>query len=147
MPMAMLEDALVPVYFYHRYQIEAATKLVGGMYYNYALRGDGQLVTKMLSKEEQRKALNAIVDCIDPKLLMIPDRIAALIPPRPSGYGSSRELFRQKNRFIIRSIIAGRNRSRSSLLFFIQQRTVEPYGAAGSKWRAGCFRNDSNPDR
>ena len=31
MPMAMLEDALVPVYFYHRYQIEAATKLVGGM--------------------------------------------------------------------------------------------------------------------
>lgn len=96
MPMAMLEDALVPVYFYHRYQIEAATKLVGGMYYNYALRGDGQLITRMLPKGEQRKALNAIVDCIDPKVLMIPDRIAALIPPRPSGYGSSRELFRKR---------------------------------------------------
>lgn len=96
MPMAMLEDALVPVYFYHRYQIEAATKLVGGMYYNYALRGDGQLITKMLPKEEQRKALNTIIDCIDPKVLMVPDRIAALIPPRPSGYGSSRELFRKR---------------------------------------------------
>ncbi len=96
MPMAMLEDALVPVYFYHRYQIEAATKLVGGMYYNYALRGDGQLITKLLSKEEQRNALNSIVDCIDPKVLIIPDRIAALIPPRPSGYGSSRELFRKR---------------------------------------------------
>ena len=96
MPMAMLEDALVPVYFYHRYQIEAATKLVGGMYYNYAVRGDGQLITKMLSKEEQRKALNIIIDCIDPKVLMIPDRIAALIPPRPSGYGTSRELFRKR---------------------------------------------------
>jgi hypothetical protein len=27
---------------------------------------------------------------------MIPDHIAALIPPRPSGYGSSRELFRKR---------------------------------------------------
>ena len=96
MPMAMLEDALVPVYFYHRYQIEAATKLVGGMYYNYALRGDGQLITKILGKDDQRKALNGIIDCIDPKVLMIPDRIAALIPPRPSGYGASRELFRKR---------------------------------------------------
>ncbi len=96
MPMAMLEDALVPVYFYHRYQIEAATKLVGGMYYSYALRGDGQLVTKQMSKTEQLAALYAIVDCIDPKVLQIPDRIAALIPPRPSGYIGSRELFRKR---------------------------------------------------
>lgn len=96
MPMAMLEDALVPVYFYHRYQIEAVTKVVGGMYYSYAVRGDGQVITKMLSRQEQLKALNAVIDCIDPKVLQIPDRIAALIPPRPSGYISSRELFRKR---------------------------------------------------
>ena len=30
-PMAFLEDALVPVYLFHRYQVEAVTKLVGGM--------------------------------------------------------------------------------------------------------------------
>ncbi|HEY4149215.1 MAG TPA: zinc-dependent metalloprotease, partial [Chitinophagaceae bacterium] len=42
MPMAMLEDVLVPVYLYHRYQLEAVTKMVGGMYYTYALRNDGQ---------------------------------------------------------------------------------------------------------
>src|SRR4029077_14939334 len=69
MPMAMLEDALVPVYFYHRYQVEAATKLVGGMVYIYSLRGDGQIVTKSLSKQEQLGALNAIIDCIEPKFL------------------------------------------------------------------------------
>jgi hypothetical protein len=96
MPMAMLEDALVPVYFYHRYQIEAVTKLVGGMYYSYTVRGDGQVITKMLSKEQQSKALNAVIDCIDPNVLMIPDKIAALIPPRPSGYNFSRELFRKR---------------------------------------------------
>ena len=71
MPMAMLEDVLVPVYFFHRYQLEAATKVVGGMYYTYALRGDGQVVTKAVSKNEQLKALNAIMDCMDPQCLNI----------------------------------------------------------------------------
>ena len=96
MPMAMLEDVLVPVYFYHRYQVEAVTKIVGGMYYTYALRGDGQVVTKALSKDEQRRALNSVIDCLDPKFLILPDRIAQLIPPRPAGYDFSRELFRKR---------------------------------------------------
>jgi hypothetical protein len=96
MPMAMLEDVLVPVYFYHRYQIEAVTKCVGGMYYTYALRGDGQVVTKALSKDEQRRALNAVIDCLDPKFLELPDRIVKIIPPRPAGYDFTRELFRKR---------------------------------------------------
>ncbi len=96
MPMAMLEDVLVPVYFYHRYQIEAVTKLVGGMEYNYALRGDGQLVTKALSKEEQLKALNAVIDCLEPNSLELPDHISKLVPPRPTGYDFTRELFKKR---------------------------------------------------
>ena len=47
-PMAMLEDTLVPVYLYHRYQVEAATKVIGGLQYSYALRGDGQVPTAPL---------------------------------------------------------------------------------------------------
>jgi len=96
MPMAMLEDVLVPVYFYHRYQVEAATKIVGGMYYTYALRGDKQIVTRPLSKGEQVNALDAIIDCLDPKFLVLPDRIVKLIPPRPAGYEFSRELFKKR---------------------------------------------------
>lgn len=96
MPMAMLEDVLVPVYFYHRYQIEAVTKLVGGMEYNYALRGDGQIVTKALSKEEQLKALNSVIDCLEPKFLELPDPISKLVPPRPAGYDFTRELFKKR---------------------------------------------------
>jgi len=96
MPMAMLEDVLVPVYLYHRHQLEAVTKLVGGMNYTYALRGDGQLVTKALTKEEQLNALNAIINCMDPDFLILPDRIAQLIPPRPAGYSYTRELFKKR---------------------------------------------------
>ena len=96
MPMSTLEDVLVPVYLFHRYQVEAAVKLVGGMNYTYALKGDGQLITQPLSKTEQQKALDALLDCIDPKVLVLPERIIKLIPPRPAGYASSRELFRKR---------------------------------------------------
>lgn len=95
-PMAMLEDVLVPVYLFHRYQAEAATKVVGGMYYTYALRGDGQTVTQPVTKAEQLKALNAVIDCLDPAVLRIPDNIVKLIPPRPSGYNFTRELFKKR---------------------------------------------------
>jgi Met-zincin/Domain of unknown function (DUF5117) len=95
-PMAMLEDVLVPVYLYHRYQVEAVTKIVGGMYYTYALRGDGQVITKPVSKEEQVKALNAVLDCLSPEFLTVPESIVKLIPPRPSGYNFTRELFKKR---------------------------------------------------
>lgn len=95
-PMAFLEDVLVPVYLYHRYQVEAVAKLVGGMYYTYALRGDGQIITQSLSKEEQLKALNAVITTIDPSALVLPERITRLIPPRPANYDYTRELFRKR---------------------------------------------------
>ena len=100
-PMAMLEDVLVPTYLFHRYQLEAVTKLVGGMYYTYALRGDGQIVTKALTKQEQLRALNAVIDCLDPKVLSLPDRIIKLIPPRPAGYDYHRELFNRRTGLVI----------------------------------------------
>jgi hypothetical protein len=87
---------LVPVYLLHRYQVEAVIKLVGGMHYSYALRGDGQIVTQALSKEEQLKALNAIIETINPSVLVLPERITKLIPPRPSGYDYTRELFKKR---------------------------------------------------
>ncbi len=95
-PMAFLEDVLVPIYLYHRYQVEAVTKLVGGMDYSYALKGEGQLVTKPLSKQDQLQALNAVADCIDPRFLALPQRIIQLIPPRPDNYEYTRELFSRR---------------------------------------------------
>ncbi len=96
MPMAMLEDVLVPVYLYHRYQLEAVTKWIGGLNYTYALRGDGQVVTKAIIRQEQLFALNAVTDCLDPEFLVLPDNIAKLIPPRPAGYNFTRELFKKR---------------------------------------------------
>ncbi|MGH7947966.1 MAG: zinc-dependent metalloprotease [Candidatus Binataceae bacterium] len=95
-PMATLEEALVPLYLGHRYQVEAAIKVIGGMSYTFALRGDGQTVTSVVPPEEQRRALAAILNTIKPDALMLPEKIVKLIPPRAFGYDRHRELFRPR---------------------------------------------------
>ena len=95
-PMAMLEDVLVPIYLFHRYQIEAVSKVVGGLYYSYAVKGDGQMIMRAVTKEDQLNALKAITDCIDPKVLEISENILKLIPPRPAGSDYNRELFNRR---------------------------------------------------
>lgn len=95
-PMATLEEVLVPVYFFHRYQTEAAAKLVGGMNYRYALRGDGQPVTEFVSPELQAKALDALLKTISPETLTLPQELLRIIPPRPIGYSRSRELVKTR---------------------------------------------------
>ena len=45
------------------------------MEYNYALRGDGTFSTKSLTKEQQMTALHAIIECIDPDVLLLPEAI------------------------------------------------------------------------
>lgn len=92
-PMAMLEEVLVPVYLLHRYQIEAATYLIGGLDFRYAVRGDGQLVTKMLDPQLQWKAFDAVMTSLSPEELAIPEKVIQMIPPYPIGYSRTRENF------------------------------------------------------
>lgn len=95
-PMSSIEEVLVPMYLLHRYQIEAAAKVIGGIEYNYALKGDGQLITKLLPYDQQMKALNSLLTSIDPKNLSLPKNLIELIPPRAFGYPRTRETFRSR---------------------------------------------------
>lgn len=92
-PTALLEDVLVPMYLYHRYQLEATVKLVGGMDYSYKLRGDRQQDPAILPADMQNAAIDAMLKTIDPQTLMLPGQVAGLISPRPIGYSPTRELF------------------------------------------------------
>jgi hypothetical protein len=93
-PMALLADALVPLYLLHRYQTEAAMKLIGGLEFRYAMRGDGQLVTRMVPGEDQRRALRAVLATISPPVLTLREDLLRLLPPRPPEYGPLRDSFR-----------------------------------------------------
>lgn len=91
--MATLEEALVPIYLLHRFQIRAVSKLIAGQYFWYTMRGDGQQIVEPVSAERQRAAMTALFALLDPADLELPAHIVDLIPGRPSGFAKSREMF------------------------------------------------------
>jgi hypothetical protein len=92
-PLSDLEAKLLPLYLHHRYQLQAAIKTLGGVRYSYAVKdGDAvrpSSVAPIEPAERQRAALAAVLETIDPKTLVLPDRLLELIPPqaynRPDG--------------------------------------------------------------
>ncbi|MGD0737243.1 MAG: zinc-dependent metalloprotease [Terracidiphilus sp.] len=92
-PMAELEDTLVPLYLLHRYQTEAASKIIGGLNYRYAVRGDGGWATEAIPYAEQVKALHAVLETLKPETLTLPESLLRILPPRPPDYPRSRESF------------------------------------------------------
>ena len=96
-PYSVLEDVFVPLYFFHRYQTEAVSKLVGGLDYNYAVKGGNQTIVKRIDGMTERRALNTILKTIDVSTIAIPQDKLELFPPRAMGYVRTRESFKSKN--------------------------------------------------
>ena len=97
-PVYDLNKVIVPIYLYHRYQTAAAAKYIGGMSFNYSVNGDGQETAEIVSPAEQRRALNAVLQTLDPKELDIKDETLELLMPSLVSYSiadSDRELFRR----------------------------------------------------
>ncbi len=103
-PMATIEEVLVPIYMYHRYQVEAAAKVVGGQDYVFSVKGKGDRNPQIVSPEEQRRALAAVLETIKPDALAVPESLLRLIPPRPSGYPRTREDFRIRTQPVFDSL-------------------------------------------
>ncbi len=91
-PYSEMEDVLVPAYMLHRYQLEAAVKSIGGVEYNYALRGE-ELQLEMVPPGVQAACLDLIMETLSPEFLAVPKEILAVIPPKPLGYRRDRENF------------------------------------------------------
>ena len=92
-PLAELEEVLVPLYLHHRYQLQAAVKVIGGLDYAHALRGDGQDPAALIPAARQLRALEVVLSVLDPATLDLPESVLAEIPPRPPEFERTRELF------------------------------------------------------
>ena len=91
-PYSDLEEVLVPVYFYHRYQVEAAGKWLGGLDYRYAVREAGEAYTyRPVSAVRQRRALLALMRTLRPEFLALDASLRRSIPPKAYGYARTRE--------------------------------------------------------
>ncbi|MDB5136061.1 MAG: hypothetical protein JWP37_2664, partial [Mucilaginibacter sp.] len=118
-PMATLEEVLVPMYLMHRYQVEAASKMLGGLYYTFALKNDGQTITKFVPPTEQWKAFNALMGTITPDALALPEKLIEKIPPRPIGYPRTRETFKSRTGLTFDPLSAAESAASNTLQFML----------------------------
>ena len=95
-PISNLEDVLVPIYLLHRYQVEAASKLIGGLLYSYSYKGDEQVIAEIVPADIQNMAIKAILKTIQPEFLQIPEHLLKILPPKAIGPANSNENFSKK---------------------------------------------------
>ena len=118
-PMATIEEALVPIYLLQRYQVEAASKVLGGVYYTYAIKNDGQVTTKFITPAEQWKAFNALMSTISPDALALPEKLIEKIPPRPVNYPRTRELFKSRTGLTFDPMAAAESAAGTTISFML----------------------------
>jgi len=133
-PMATLENVLVPLYLAHRYQVEAISKIIGGVNYSYAVRGSSTPVNEMVPDEMQRNALRALLETLNPSFLAIPESVIRLLPPQPMGYPRNRELFKMHTGMTFDPIGAAESSAQHTLSFLLNgerlARVVEQHARA-----------------
>ena len=99
-PFFDLERVLVPLYFHHRYQLEAAVRELGGVSYDYAIVGrDSSPAIETVSADRQRRAMALALDSLSPGFLALSPRLVELLPPPPPGHERDRETLRASGGF------------------------------------------------
>ena len=93
--LSSLENALVPVYLLHRYQLEAVAKQVGGVRYFYENKGDldKPMGVKLVPSETQVEAMMRLIDASSVEVLKMPQRLLSLITPPTFAEAETREQF------------------------------------------------------
>jgi hypothetical protein len=85
-PISTLEYVLLPLYLHHRFQMNAAAQSLGGADYRNALRGDGQTPFRIVDADEQRDALQTVLETLSVDFLALPEPVLALLPPPAQRY-------------------------------------------------------------
>ncbi|TMO68429.1 zinc-dependent metalloprotease [Pseudoalteromonas aurantia] len=90
--LSQLEEKLVPLYLFHRFQVESAVKLIGGVDYDYEVRGEQPVKgAQVVPKAQQQQALAAMLATLEVGALQIPESILAILPPKAYGESKTRE--------------------------------------------------------
>ena len=92
-PYSELEKVLVPAYLMHRYQAEGVAKIIGGVDYNYAVKGFDEPQNTPVSIAVQYQATQELLNTLSHQELAIPQSAIDKILPSAKGFGRSRESF------------------------------------------------------
>ena len=131
-PLATIEEALVPIYLLHRFQIQAVGKLIGGQYFNYRLRADAQDDARPVAVARQQQAIDALLKTLDPGVLGVPQSLLDAITPRVPNDPKSRETFDGKTGMNFDAIAPARSSVALTLQVLLEPRRAARLERAGS---------------
>jgi hypothetical protein len=94
--LSSLEETFAPIYLLHRYQLDAVAKLIGGVSYEYELKGDYATAkgVKVIAGKQQKAAVAAMLSTLQSGFLSIPDPLVQMITPKAYGESRNRESFK-----------------------------------------------------
>lgn len=85
-PLGALRDMrLWMTYLHHRWAIESGLRYVGGMFHEYAVKGDAGAATEIVPAATQREVLGLLLQALDPAALELPERLLVQLPPHPNN--------------------------------------------------------------
>jgi len=78
-------------YLHHRWSIDSGVRYIGGMYTNFAVKGEALPPTEIVPAAKQREILGLLLDDVDPASLAIPEHLlASLTVAIDRGAGNAR---------------------------------------------------------
>ena len=93
--VSRLQQVLVPIYLYHRYQVVSAAKSLGGARYAYGQVGDDPAAVEIVAADRQLTALELILRTLEPRFLSLPEDLLASLTPGAGAmpFATQREAF------------------------------------------------------
>jgi len=121
-PLSEIEQVLVPIYNFHRFQVEAAVKLVAGVNYHYEVKGEQKVKgVSQVDGKAQQAALTALLKTLDANSLTLPESLIKLIPPKAYGYSRNRESFTSNTGLTFDPVTAAQANAKHTLSLLLNQ--------------------------
>lgn len=148
-PLSEIEKVLVPAYLMHRYQVEAAAKLIGGVDYSYAYKNEERELGNLpIPHEQQNAAITSILSTLTPEFLELPSELIDLIPPPAYGYPRTRESFKSHTGMVLDPLAAAESSVDHSLSLLLQHQRLSRILRQSTKLSSSSqTKGTKNPDR
>ncbi len=85
-PLSALREVITPIYLYHRYQVNAAAKSIGGMSYQYGKRGEDEAEIVPVPLAEQNRAIDVLIATLSVDEFILPPSVLELMVPGSQSY-------------------------------------------------------------
>mgnify|MGYP000229215897 FL=1 len=139
-PLSELEQTLVPIYNFHRYQVEAAVKLIAGTHYAYEVKSEqfkevNEQRVQAVSTAIQQQSLSTLLATLDADFLTLSEDIISVIPPKAYGYSRTRESFSSQTGLTFDPVTAAQASAKHTLRLLLNEERLSRLQQQASRYQ------------